>query len=132
MRKDFIELLPAVLRVYVGCGIQLYGELDEVQLIKIHFHSGKVSFMGYEKFDGSPLPLLKERIKVKLAEQSVDYFDYVEEYAQQALYFKSHYLTEDYPNYKKQVSFDKKIELFLPAHNRCGIRLESRLCVFLK
>jgi DNA phosphorothioation-associated putative methyltransferase len=123
--KDFIDLLPAVLRVYVGCAVQLYGELDDIQLIKIHFHSGKVSFMGYENFNDSPLPLLKERIKVKLAQQSVDYFDYVEEHVQQPLYFKSHYLTEDYPNYKKQVSFDKKIELFLPANNRYGIRLDA-------
>lgn len=123
--KNFIDLLPAVLRVYVGCAVQLYGELDDLQLIKIHFHSGKVSFMGYENFNDSPLPLLKERIKVKLAQQSVDYFDYVEEHVQQPLYFKSHYLTEDYPNYKKQVSFDKKIELFLPANNRYGIRLDA-------
>jgi DNA phosphorothioation-associated putative methyltransferase len=43
--KNYIKLLPALLRVYVGCGNQLLGDLDEIQLIKIHFHSGKVSFM---------------------------------------------------------------------------------------
>ena len=123
--KDFIEQLPALLRVYVECAVQLYGELEDIQLIKIHFHSGKVSFMGYDDFDNSPLPLLKERIKVKLAQQQVDYFDYVGEYTPQPLYFKSNYITETYPNYKKQVSFDKKIALFLPAHNRYGIKLDA-------
>ncbi len=123
--KDFIDLLPAVLRVYIGCGIQLYGDIEDIQLIKIHFHSGKVSFMGYVDFDDSPLPLLKERIKVKLTQQQVDYFDYVEEYAQQPLYYKSHYLTEDYPNYKKQVGFDKKIALFLPTNTRYGLKLDA-------
>jgi len=63
--------------------------------------------MGYDDFYSSPLPLLKERIKVKLAQQ-VDYFDYVGEYTPQPLYFKSNYITDTYPNYKKQVSFDKK------------------------
>ncbi len=123
--KDFIELLPALLRVYVECAVQLYGELEDIQLIKIHFHSGKVSFMGYDDFDNSPLPLLKERIKVKLAQQQVDYFDYVGEYTPQPLYFKSNYITETYPNNKKQVSFDNKIALFLPAHNRYGIKLDA-------
>ena len=125
LHKDFIDLLPAILRVYLGCGVQLYGELDDIQLIKIHFHSGKVSFMGYEDFDDSPLPLLKERIKVKLAQQSVDYFDYVDEYTPQPLYFKSHYITEEYPNYKKQMSFDKKIALFLPSNHRYGVKLDT-------
>jgi len=123
--KDFIELLPALLRVYVGCAVQMYGELEDIQLIKIHFHSGKVSFMGYDDFDNQPLPLLQERIKVKLAQQQVDYFDYVGEYTPQPLYFKSNYITETYPNYKKQVSFDKKIALFLPAHNRYGLKLDA-------
>lgn len=123
--KDFIELLPALLRVYVGCGNQLFGDLDEIQLIKVHFHSGKVSFMEYENFDDSPLPLLKGRAKVKLAQQSIDFFDASEEYVSQPLYFKSHYLAGDYPNYKKQCSFDKKMALLLPTNIRYGLRLDA-------
>jgi len=110
---------------YVGCGNQLFGDLDEIQLIKIHFHSGKVSFMEYENFDGSALPLLKGRAKVKLAQQSTDFFDASDEYVPQPLYFKSHYLTEDYPNYKKQCGFDKRIRLLLPSNTRYGIRLDA-------
>jgi len=123
--KDFIDLLPPLLRIYVGCGNQLCGELDGTQLIKIHFHSGKVSFMGYENFYDSPLPLLKERIKVKLAQQTVDFFDYVDEYSPQPLFFKSHYITEIFPNYSKQCSFDKKIAMLLPPKMQYGINLEA-------
>jgi len=122
--KDFIELLPALLRIYVGSGNQLFGDLDEMQLIKIHFHSGKVSFMEYENFYDSPLPLLKGPAKVKLAQQTIDFFDASEEYVPQPLYFKTHYLTKDYPNYKKQCSFDKKMGLF-PPNTRYGIRLNT-------
>ncbi|MEO1942804.1 MAG: DNA phosphorothioation-associated putative methyltransferase, partial [Candidatus Thioglobus sp.] len=123
--KDFLELLPALLRVYVGCGNQLFGDLDEIQLIKIHFHSGKVSFMEYEDFDDAPLPLLKGRVKVKLAQQTVDFFDASDEYAPQPLYFKSHYLTEGSPNYKKQCGFDKKITSILPSNTRYGLQLDA-------
>jgi DNA phosphorothioation-associated putative methyltransferase len=123
--KNYIELLPALLRVYVGCGNQLFGDLDEIQLIKIHFHSGKVSFMEYENFDNSPLPLLKGRAKVKLAQQAIDFFDASDDYASQPLYFKSHYLTDDYPNYKKQCGFDKKMALLLPSNTRYGIRIDA-------
>jgi len=80
--------------------------------------------MEYENFDDSPLPLLKGRAKVKLAQQSTDFFDASEEYVPQPLYFKSHYLTEDYPNYKKQCGFDKRMGLLLPP-TRYGIRLDA-------
>ena len=81
--------------------------------------------MEYESFDDSPLPLLKGRVKVKLAQQAVDFFDSVDEFIPQPLYFKSHYLTKDSPNYKKQCSFDKRMALLLPSNTRYGIRIDA-------
>ena len=81
--------------------------------------------MEYENFDDSPLPLLKGRAKVKLAQQTIDFFDASDEYVPQPLYFKSQYLTDDYPNYKKQCSFDKKMTLLLPSNTRYGLRLDA-------
>jgi DNA phosphorothioation-associated putative methyltransferase len=78
LHKDYLNLLPALLRVYVGAALQLYGDLTEIDLIKIHMTSGKVSLMGYDDFS-KPVPLLRERIKIKMAEQQVDFFDYVDE-----------------------------------------------------
>jgi hypothetical protein len=34
--------------------------------------------MGYDNFDTSPLPTLRERIKVKMWHLNVDFFDYIE------------------------------------------------------
>ena len=48
-----------------------------------------------------------------------------EEYVPQPLYFKTHYLTKDYPNYKKQCSFDKRMGLLLPPNTRYGTRLDA-------
>jgi DNA phosphorothioation-associated putative methyltransferase len=46
--RKLIDNLPPELRIYVGCATQLYGDIDEFHLIKIHFTSGKVSLLRYE------------------------------------------------------------------------------------
>lgn len=74
--KSFMAQLNPLLRVYAGSALQLYGELDDIDLIKIHIHSGKLTLLGYDDFNKSP-PLLAERVKIKMAQQSVDFFDYV-------------------------------------------------------
>ena len=70
------ECLPLV-RIYVGCALQLFGDAGAVDLIKIHLQSGKVTFLVYDDFDGAEVPMLVERIKVDLERQRVDFFDYV-------------------------------------------------------
>jgi len=105
----YIGLLAPELRIYIGCAAQLVGELEEVDLIKIHITSGKVSFMVYEEFNSSPLPKLVERIKVRMRDQDVDFFDYVEPFRPPVLYWKSKYIDESFEDYRKQVSFDKKL-----------------------
>ena len=77
--KDFLNSLPPVLRIYIGCAIQLYGDIEEMQLIKAHIRSGKVSLMRYKDWE-KETPLLIERIKIKLRDQDIDFFDYVGEY----------------------------------------------------
>lgn len=69
------ECLPLV-RVYVGCALQLFGDTTSVDLIKVHLQSRKVTFLVYDDLD-SPSPSLVERVKVDLARLRVDYFDYV-------------------------------------------------------
>jgi len=77
--KELLNDLPPELRVYVGCACQLYGDLNDIQLIKIHFTSGKVSLMKYDDFNKKQ-PLLIQRIKIKLRELDIDFFDYGGEY----------------------------------------------------
>ncbi|MBA6362043.1 DNA phosphorothioation-associated putative methyltransferase, partial [Colwellia sp. BRX8-6] len=114
LHKKFINELSPLLRVYVYSALQLYGELDDIQLVKIHITSGKVTLLGYEGFDDSPLPQLKERVKIKMAEQDVDFFDYVNESRRPILLDKVEYIDESFEDYKKQSSFHKRLlkELF--------------------
>lgn len=109
---SFLGQLPPVLRVYVGCATQMYGDLDGIDMIKIHFTSGKVTLLRYDNFLGSPLPLLVERIKVKLREQQMDFFEYSGKFVPRPLYLKSRYLTTGMENYDKQLSFEKRLLTF--------------------
>jgi DNA phosphorothioation-associated putative methyltransferase len=89
--------------------LQLYGELDDIQLIKIHITSGKVTLLGYEGFDDSPLPQLRERVKIKMAEQDVDFFDYINENQRPILLDKIEYIDESFDDFKKQKAFNKRL-----------------------
>lgn len=107
--KNYIDILPLLLRVYIGAGLQIYGELDEsIDLIKIHITSGKLTLMSYDDFDKA-VPFLKERVKIKMATQDIDFFNYDEEYKCPPLLNKHLLLDINHDNYKKQKSLDKKL-----------------------
>ena len=78
------ECLPLV-RIYVGCALQLFGEAGAVDLIKVHLQSGKVTFLVYDDFEGAKVPRLVERIKVDLERLRVDFFDYIGAFEPQPL-----------------------------------------------
>lgn len=73
--KDLLGEMPPELRIFVGCATQLYGDLSNIHLIKTHMTSGKVSLMRYDNWE-KDTPLLTERIKIKLREQDIDFFEY--------------------------------------------------------
>lgn len=77
--KDYLGEIPPELRVYIGCATQLYGDTDDMHLIKAHIRSGKVSLMRYKNWE-SETPMLIERIKIKLRELDIDFFDYLGEF----------------------------------------------------
>lgn len=89
--KKYIGDLPPELRIYIGCATQLYGDLEDIHLIKSHITSGKVSLMGYDDWNKKE-PLLLERIKIKLREQDVDFFDYIGRYKPTPLLNKEKFL----------------------------------------
>ncbi|MCA0936667.1 DNA phosphorothioation-associated putative methyltransferase [Vibrio alginolyticus] len=109
LHRGYIDDLPLLLRVYVGAGLQMYGELDEeIDLIKIHITSGKLTLTAYDDFEKS-VPFLVERIKIKMADQDIDFFDYVDEMRRPPLLNKNELLSTDDELYEKQKSFDKRL-----------------------
>ena len=66
--------------------------------------------MTYDDFEGSPLPRMTERVKLKLREQDIEYYRYDStDYPSPYLYFKSRYINEEYPHYPEQVDFDSTL-----------------------
>lgn len=110
IHTKYIQSLPQLLRIYVGAAEQLLGSVEGFQLVKVHIRSGKVTFLNYENFDNSPLPLLIERVKVNLRKQDIDFFDYVEPYTPQPLYWKGSVIDETFADFKKQLTFDRKLK----------------------
>ena len=88
--KDYLNDLPLELRIYIGCATQLYGDIENFELIKAHIRSGKVSLMRYDNWD-KEIPMLLERIKIKMREQEVDFFDYTGKFEPESLVDKSIY-----------------------------------------
>ena len=110
LHSSLIERLPALLRVYVGCATVMYGDLSQIDLIKLHLTSGKVTLMKFDKFDASPVPAMIERIKVRLRDQAVDIFSYGEQFPCPLAYRKSRFINEEFPNFADQVAFDDQLE----------------------
>lgn len=107
--KEYLGDLPLLLRVYVGSAIQMYGELDEnVDLVKIHTTSGKLTLLCYDDYSSS-VPMLVERIKIKMADQDIDFFDYVDEKRRPPLLNKHQLMSQEHEQYNKQMSFDKRL-----------------------
>lgn len=107
LHASLVEQLPPLLRVYLGCAAILYGDYRNADLVKIHVRSGKVTLMRFEDFDESALPRMMERVKIKLREQDIDYFEYGSEYDPPFLYNKSRYINEEFPRYPEQLEFDE-------------------------
>lgn len=109
LHTNLIERLPAALRVYIGCGTVLYGDVQAADLVKIHIGSGKLTLMKFDDFAGKPLPRMVERIKLNLRSQDIDVFSYGEEFEPPYLYLKSRYINEEFPGYAEQVAFDEAL-----------------------
>jgi DNA phosphorothioation-associated putative methyltransferase len=109
LHASLIEQLPALLRVYIGCAVILYGDLDGVDLVKIHIRSSKITLLKYDRFEDTQLPRLQQRVKITLKNQDIDFFTCGDAYPSTLLYFKSRYINEEYPNYAEQIAFDEAL-----------------------
>ena len=107
IHRNLVQDLHPVLRIYVGCAELLYGDLRNVDVVKIHKRSGKVTLLVYDDFEDQPLPELQTRIKVNLRTQSIDIFDHQAQ--QQLLYFKERFVAWDHPERPEWESFSEKL-----------------------
>ena len=94
MRLDSLEPL---LRVYEGCARAYLGEVEGANLIKLHRHSGKVSYLVYPEFETDPHPALLRSIKLSLRTRELDCYDYANSTNPPVLHRKETFLPADHP-----------------------------------
>lgn len=108
--RSLLDQLPAILRVYVFCGLRRFGDLDEVDVIKIHLASRKLTLQRYDDFEGKPLPELQLRIKIDLRKDFVTVFDHTLGEDRQLLFFKERFVGRDYQFKNDAAGFSKRLE----------------------
>lgn len=109
IHRSLLGELPPILRIYVHCAAFRYGDPSQADVIKIHKHSGKVTFQHYDDFDGKPLPELQTRIKVNLRNLFVEVFDHSRGPRIQLLYFKERFVGQSYPGRSAMEKFSAKL-----------------------
>ena len=105
-----VERLPPSVRAYIGCAEQLYGHTGSADVVKVHLQSSKLTLLSYDRYAESPLPRLRERIKLNLRDQVVNLFNYGDDVPRQLLFLKSRYMAPDQPGYAKQKKFDAQLK----------------------
>ena len=109
IHRSLLGELPPILRIYVHCAAFRYGDPAQADVIKIHKHSGKITFQHYDDFDGKPLPELQTRIKVNLRNLFVEVFDHSKGPKIQLLYFKERFAGKEYPGRSMMEKFSVKL-----------------------
>ena len=110
--RSLLDQLPGILRVYVFCGLRRFGDLDEVDVIKIHLASRKLTLQRYDDFERKPLPELQLRIKIDLRKDFVTVFDHTSGEDRQLLFFKERLVGPDFEFGNDVVGFTKRLNKF--------------------
>ncbi len=101
VHRTALEALDPLLRVYEGCARAYLGTLEGTNLIKLHRHSGKVSYLAYPEFETDPHPALLRSVKLSLRTREIDCFDYAASKNPPVLHRKETFLASDHPLHAK-------------------------------
>jgi len=97
VHRSALDSLDPLLRVYEGCARSYLGEVDGANLIKLHRHSGKVSYLVYPEFETDPHPAVVRSVKLSLRTREIECFDYAGAANPPILHCKETFLTADHP-----------------------------------
>ena len=101
VHRDVIASLEPQLRIYEGCARNYIGNVDDANIVKIHRHSGKVSYLCYPEYDKDPHPVLQRSFKVNLRSLDIHCYDYSESSNPPILHRKESFLEESDPRFAK-------------------------------
>jgi DNA phosphorothioation-associated putative methyltransferase len=97
VHRSALDSLEPLLRIYEGCGRAYLGEVEGVNVIKIHRRSGKLSYLVYPEFENDPHPALLRSVRVNLRTRQIDCNDYAQSANPPVLHRKDSFLALDHP-----------------------------------
>jgi DNA phosphorothioation-associated putative methyltransferase len=98
LHKDALELLDPVLRVYEGCARTLAGRIEGANIIKLHLHEPKVSYLSYPDFETTAHPSLHSSLVVHLRTFELERRDYSESENPPILHRKEEFVRKEDPS----------------------------------
>ena len=101
VHRTALDSLSPLLRIYEGCARAWIGELDGANIIKLHRHSGRVSYLSYPDFDRKPHPILHRTVKLSLRTLDLNCYDYTKSVNPPILHRKETFVSSDYNGYAK-------------------------------
>ena len=109
-RSTNADYLPLRLKGILAISHRISGALDDVDIMKIHLGSKKVTYLTLDNFDNSPLPRIVKRTVVDLRLNSVFTASYDEKKQVRLFYLKSKLMKATDKNYSNQAHFDARIK----------------------
>ena len=102
--------LPLRLKGVLAIAERMAGKLDDVDVIRIHIETKKVTYLSIDNFETSPLPRILKRTIVDFREHSVKTMTHDDGGKVKTLYLKSKLMSADDANYRIQKQFDEILE----------------------
>lgn len=112
VHRDAIPSLEPQLRIYEGCARNYIGEIEDATIVKIHRHSGKVSYLCYPDFDKDPHPALQRSFKVNLRNLEINCYDYATSANPPILHRKETFLEPNDRRYSKFANLTRQEERY--------------------
>lgn len=110
VHRSALASLEPILRIYEGCASSYLGEIEGANLVKLHRHSGKVSYLVYPDFDRDPHPALLRSVKLSLRTREIQCFDYANSDNPPILHRKESFLETSYPGYERFAKLTRQEE----------------------
>jgi DNA phosphorothioation-associated putative methyltransferase len=110
VHRSALDDLGPLLRVYEGCARAYIGEIEGANLVKLHRHSGKVSYLVYPGFEIDPHPPWVRSVKLSLRTRELDSYDYTGSKNPPVLHRKETFLRPDHPLYEKFARLSRQEE----------------------
>jgi DNA phosphorothioation-associated putative methyltransferase len=101
-----LSKIPLRLRGVMSIAERLSGKINDIDIIKIHIESKKVSYLQVKDFSSSPIPRVLSRTIVDFRDNKIVNVDHTEKGKVKVIYLKSRLMSEKDPNFLKQKDFD--------------------------